>query len=347
MRLLSRRRAAILAAMALTQLPGNAMSANVPPPPLTFRPLPGSRDPGILSIRLFRRDGQAMLAILTRTGNGYTLTQAPMGGPGGAPPAHLRELNSLFGVPSWDVAADAGGFETVWTIPGSAICPLGFARNKSPEIILTQADPRGVFQTPRFTRGENEPGITAVETSERGAALVLFQNPSTGGHPRPRVLPVPAGGILLEGMLLRLSVGYLMLVKLLPPGPRDPERVDLRGESLQPGLLRAIRLGPGLNVSGGEANPLDATPVYEFDADVSGGTVCLVATTAHGHRVATGWYDSGRQSWATVGEAASPAGLISPAVLLSAGTATAAMIEAPPQVGPRIVTEMFPLRSAP
>lgn len=73
---------------------------------------------------------------------------------------------------------------------------------------------------------------------------------------------------------------------------------------------------------GPPTKPLAYTPIYEFDAVVSGDRVALVATTAAGITVATGPAAKFRIAWSSTVEAPVPVALLSPAVALSASGAT-------------------------
>jgi hypothetical protein len=252
---------------------------------------------------------------------------------------HLA-LESPFGTPSWDVLATEAGFATVWTEPGSAICGLGYRGPTGNEVQLTQRYPAGVFENPRFVRGE--PGAAAAITAiaakhDGGSVLALFSQSLDSGHSAYVPLPALGAGLLADGLLLRNGVGYLLFVKRVPPGPRGAERRDGRGESVIPGILYCARLNAQLEPIGGALRPLGDGAIYEFDADLSGGRVLLFATTADGYVAASAHAGAEALHWSAAQSVVKHADFAAPSVLAAGATPVAAAIAGATTAHPQIV----------
>jgi len=295
---------------------------------LKFAPLPVENPGRVNTIRLVSDNGRAALATLTGATDGaHQVSVAPVDGPHIGFPSPLFKLESLFGVPSWDVANPRTGIAAVWTKPGSGISPLGYHAPDGAETVLTGHYPSGVFQNPRFVRGEPALAVTAVASEASGNVLALFHGSLKSGQSLYVPLPSAGPGILLEGLLLREGSGYLLLAKLLAPGPRGAERKDMRSESFQPGILRCLRLNVKLQPVGVSLHPIGDTNVLEFDADVSEGRVFLLATTHNGYIAAVAAASEEALHWTTSPDVPSRAELLTPSVLATGKTAFAAVIE--------------------
>lgn len=339
-----RRRLALAAPFLFTLIRRNAMSDAIPEP-MTFtrRVMPGGLT--VTSLRLVRLDGGAVLALLSPGAGGvYPLAALPFAATAGAGPArHLRDLELPFGVPSWDVAASSPGVEAVWTVPGSAICPLNHAAGGGAALVPDGTDPRGVYQNPRFWRGSAGAGITASVPSADGYALAAIAG--RPGTARTAILPAAGGGLLLDGLLLAGDGFHLMFARLRAVS--GPERTDLRGESIQPGVLRCLRLDQTFRPEDDASSPLGLTPVLEFDADISAGRVVVLATTQAGHVTAFGHAGARSTRWIATAEARFVDKLLSPAVLADGDRAAAAMIAAPGPTTARILTGEIRLPAVP
>jgi hypothetical protein len=225
--------------------------------------------------------------------------------PPGAPQP-LGRLASPFGTPFWDVATTPKGFATVWTTPGSAISSLGFRAPGLAEIAFTGHYPSGVFQNPRFVRGNPGLAVTACAMQPVGEALVLFQDGLESGHAEYRILPAAGEGTVLDGLLIRMAgkgSGYLLLAKYAAPALGVSQRTDLRGESAPGGVLRCVRLAADLRVIDSAFSPLGDTAVFEFDADVSGEQIYLLATSQQGYLVAAAEIHEEAWHWTRAAEA--------------------------------------------
>ena len=280
------------------------------------------------SIRLVTNKGQIALAALTDAVDGASpVSVVNIDGSHTGPSRSVCKLQSPFGTPSWDIANTRTGFAAVWTKPGSAISPLGYYLSDSPEVLLTGYYRSGVFQNPRFVRGSSALAVTAVVFEERGNVLAIFEDSLETGHSSYVTLPPLGPNILLDGLLLRHASGYLLFAKLLPSGPRGSEREDRRGESIKPGILRCLRLNMKLQPMGGSMQPLGDTEIFEFDADVSGSSVFLLATTRNGFIAATTNASEEVLDWIASPDIPRHVELVAPAVLASGNTAIAVVIE--------------------
>lgn len=285
---------------------------------LKFAPLHAERAGRVNSIRLARERGNASLATLSDANDG-------------APPVDVSsldgqeltrrlfnfELQSPYGAPSWDVAASQSGLAAIWTKPGSAICPLAFRAPGGTAGVLTGRYPSGVFQNPRFVRARpaSPPAATAVLSGNSSTVLVLFASPLPNGDSSYVPLPPAGSGILQDGLLVSTSTGFLLLSKYLATGLRKAERMDARGESFQPGLLRSLELTAELKPVGLPTSPIGDTLIYEFDADLWDGRASLFTTTEKGYVVAIAGRVEGKFVWDPAPEVAVHPGLTTPSVL--------------------------------
>jgi hypothetical protein len=236
----------------------------------------------------------------------------------------LFGLKSPFGAPFWDVASTPNGVAGVWTRPGSASSPLVLRRGSAGEEVLTSQYPMGVFQNPRFVRGEQGTAITAITQEGGESRVALFRN---GQHAYVS-LPAAGPGLLLDGLLLRQPGGYLLFFLVLPQGPRAAERTDLRRETLQPGVLTCAPLGPDLQPAGERTRPFGDVPLFEFDADVTGNRVFVVATPRRGYLATRGTVTGAAVQWTPSLAALASEELVSPSVLALGTSAVAAAIDA-------------------
>jgi hypothetical protein len=290
---------------------------------LELAPASTEADARVNSIRLVAQEGRAALVSSSDSADGTrTLSLSPIEGVQVARAQRLFDVDSPFGIPLWDVAATPNGIAAVWTRPGSAISPLVSRHSTTAEAVLTSQYSMGVFQNPRFVRGENGTALTAITEEDNERVLVLFRE----GRRAYITLPSTGPGRLVEGLLLRQRSSYLLFATILPPGPRGAERADLRGENLPPGVLVCLRLDADLKPVGDRVNPLGDVPVFESDADVSGDRVFLFATTRRGHISAHATADGDALEWMRSPEVQVPFELVAPSVLAQGTTAIAAAI---------------------
>ena len=197
-------------------------------------------------------------------------------------PPVLR-LPSLFGAPSWDLAMSSAGPAAVWSRPGSAISPL-WTRVAAQDPAPLSRDPMGVYAGPRLVRGGGAgSGVTAVTEVDavNRLALVARREPQ-------RLLPIIGSGRLIAGQLVHRGPTHWLFALCLPPGPRMPERQDLRGESLPCGMLYAAPLDNKLVLAGAIQQPFGEQRIYEFDVDSTGSALTVAATSPRGWRAARG-----------------------------------------------------------
>lgn len=286
------------------------------------------------SLRLLAQGAAVRLVGLSAAAGGsHPLVVADVAGTRVGPAQPLFALDSLFGIPGWDVSAPGGGaIGAVWSRPGSAISPLMFgSAQRAAE--LSAHHPMGVFADPRAVRGPGGAGITAVADLDSGRHLVLFRAAGQAGIE----LPAAGPGQLQRGLLLRHATGHLLWALMLPPGPRADERQDLRGESLPGGVLHVLPLDAGLAPAGAAIQPFGDSWLYEFDADLADGQVQVFATTAQGHRVARAAVGAKAADWQRSAERRAQGVLSSPSVLAQGAAMLVAALEALPGQPPRIL----------
>lgn len=295
------------------------------------------------SVRLVNDGGRAALITLLDVGKGAPVLHLHFLDRSHAGPARpLLKLDSPFGPPSWDVAGTKTGLAAVWTMPGSAVSKLGYRAPDAAPTVLTGRYPSGVFESPRFVRGEPETAgaVTAIAYEESGRVLALFSGSLEGGQAAYLPLPSAGTGIPTDGLLLRSGAGYLLFAKFLTPGAPGPERKDGHGESIAPGILRFMRLNAKLQPVGAALNPLGDAAVYEFDADLSGDRVFLLATTQRGHAAATAVVSEGGLNWLRSDRPVG-ADLVSPSLLVTGNAALAAVIESGAPASSKILIGRF------
>ncbi len=242
-------------------------------------------------------------------------------------PRPLAKLTSPFGTPFWDVAATPKGFATVWTMPGSAISSLGYQVQGQAEITLTGHYPSGVFQNPRFVRGNPGLAVTACALQPDGEALVLFPDGPEKGDAPYRLLPAAGEGTVLDGLLIRIGDGYLLLAKYAAPTAGAPHRADFRGESVAGGILRCLWLAADFQAVGSAYSPFGDSAIYEFDADASDGRIYLAATKPQGYFAAAAIIRDGKWNWIHPAAAAQDeAALFAPALYAQGKSAAMAFL---------------------
>ena len=279
----------------------------------------------VISIRLLsRRGGTALASLADSTGGVFALALSPIADDQLAPAQQAFDIQSAFGAPGWDSTIVGGELAAVWTRPGSAISPLVWRTGDRQDTVLTSEYPMGVFEVPRFVRGTDSPAVTALTERDGVRVVALFRD----GRPAYEILPPAASGLLVAGLLVRQNPGYLLFAAAVPPGPRLPERYDLSGQSLQPGVLAALPLDARFEPAGQSTRPFGNLPIFEFDGDVSDSRAFLLATTATGYVTTKGQLTAGAWQWSRPSMVAAAAPAFAPAVLASGETALAALIEA-------------------
>lgn len=311
---------------------------------LKLVPLKVEKAGNVNSIRLVTNSDHTIMTMLTSTENGAHLVSAiQIGGDlaTNQQPHALFKLESYFGMPFWDIASMESGIAAVWTKPGSAISPLGFRRQGSEEINLTGNYSSGVFQNPRFVRGTTTVAITAIANENKGSIIALFHNEVESGQADYMPLPSAGPGTPLDGLLLQQGSGYLLITKLLVSEPRGSERMDLRGESIQPGILRCIQLNAKFQPVSSSMSPINDTNIFEFDADISGNKVFLFATTDNGYIAAETTITQETLRWNISRDVSSHAEFVSPSILAVGNTAFTAVIDPRVTQPPRILIGQY------
>ena len=283
---------------------------------LKFAPMHLESSGEVNSMRMVKGDGRATIAMLAKSADGApTLSMGFFDVSGGVRARPVFRIDSPFGMPSWDVTVTTSGLAAVWTEPGSAISPLGYRAANAPPITLTGRYASGVFQNPRFVRGEPllKAEVTSVAYAGPSRLLALFSEGLAGGQALYTSLPPIGAGLLLDGLLLRNGTGYVLITKHLAPGPRGADRKDKRGESILPGVLHCSRLNSKFEPAGASGTPFGDQAVFEFDADLSGGRLVVLATTAKSISAASATVSETMLSWSAsvnlpvAGEPSAPA----------------------------------------
>jgi len=299
---------------------------------LTFAPLQIEGDSEAKSIRMIKDAGRSVVAVLAdRPEGGAAVYLVPLEGSSARRRSSVFGLDSPFGIPFWDIAAAPGGFEAIWTQPGSADSRLAYRAPNGKVTVLTGHYPLGIFQAPRFVRGEpaGTVAVTTVAYTRNSRVLALFSDSLERGD--VAYTPVPSAGadLLLDGLLLRNGLGYVLIEKLLKPSGRGPARKDRRGESIMPGILRSLLLNAKFEPVGRVLSPIGDAPVFEFDADASSGRVFLMATTDRGAVAAVASANENQVSWTGVVDIPSTGELEAPCILATdRNSAVSAAIEA-------------------
>jgi hypothetical protein len=276
-------------------------------------------------LRLANAQGRPQLLFLSESPKGENLLSViPLDAPGTMTSA--APLESGLGVPQWDVSIAGAGSILVWTKPGSALCPLEYRSKDGKDVILTGRYRAGVFMNPRFVRGDPAaPMVTAIHYGDTGRAPIIFSGALESAAATYQPLPAVTAGMIEQQLLLKSGGDSYFFLKVRS-GPATPERTDGAGSTIQPGQIYLLRLSEALEVSGQATKPLGDTPVYEFDADISGSRAVLVATTALGVTVVTAEKVRDNLRWAAPSETPAPGQLLSPVVTLIGPNAVVAAI---------------------
>jgi hypothetical protein len=231
---------------------------------------------GAEALRAVRRNGGAFLFVSVTTTTpplGAQTTFAALDAANqGAGWRNVAAIHQI--VPArlaWDVAADSRGqFQIVYERPGGAINALELRGSTGETRLLTSGYPMQSFSLPNFETSSGEPPVfvTAIVDNRTCVALPLTQAPAY------REL-----GECAEGLVVKDGPGFVFFLKKAVPG-------NVRGNSIAPGRLTAIALGPDLRPSGRTGEVL-AAPIFQFDAATVGGKLVVVATTEKGFVVAS------------------------------------------------------------
>lgn len=235
-------------------------------------------------------------------------------------------LASLPAKEDWDVGAtQSRQAQLVHTESGSAVLGLAWRTlpDGKPEKV-NQHRALGIFGQPRYVRGAQGSPLpltsVALLGQPRQTKVVVFRPDANGGYQAHQVLPTPAGQHVQGVLMLQAPGGYLMLLHLA--NPAAPRRGDMAA-----GTLLAQPLNDKFMPSGPAWQPLGDRPVYEFDADMAGTRLVLLATTPQGWAVADG-------EQVSTGEA----GLLSsPALAVDKGTIRLAVVSKDDDKGQRLL----------
>jgi hypothetical protein len=171
---------------------------------------------------------------------------------------------------NWDVAISNGQTKIVHEKPGGATNSLSLWTASGSSQALTREYPMQSFSEPRFVKASQPPGwVTAIVDNRTCVALSLV-----------RAEPYRKLGECAAGLLVQNGIGFAFVYKTGVPGPA-------RGNGISPGRIHLASLDAQLR-SSGPATVVFEGVVFEFDADVIGDKLVVVATTPKGIVVAVG-----------------------------------------------------------
>ena len=258
--------------------------------------------PGATTLRTYVLDSASTAGPGGASTAGPASPDAPSPTPAsGAPslaPASELVLPAQLSPPQWSAHLEPdGSLAVALSRPGSAMSPLVFLRASTGTTSPLTPEGMRVFASPRFVKRASSPvPVVAIESRDHDDAVVLLSPTAGYGSWSERVLPTPNASTVQAAVLGAIRDGYLLLYKT-SAGVRA--RPDLRTRRRPPntevslGTVQALRLDASL-APVGEASPwFDATPMYEFDADVEGDRVVLLGTTPTGYVLTEGRLSGG------------------------------------------------------
>jgi hypothetical protein len=202
---------------------------------------------------------------------------------------NLPTITTLPGPPpDWDALAHAdGSIAVVWTVAGSAVSHLAYkGRRNAAALTVNRGTPFGVLGGPRFVSGSQRDSLVAIASlSDQDPSVVLFRQRSDGAFEGPRIVEASWRGIPTGAKLVQLSDGYLVFVKVLPPGGEIPNvqpRRAFGSRQIPPGWLDVVRLNADLKLVPAPAMPARSDVVFELDAVAAGARIALLTTTPAG-----------------------------------------------------------------
>lgn len=194
-------------------------------------------------------------------------------GTGAHPPARVFLIPQLLPPPpSWDVALSPQGlYSVVYERALGATYAVNLRDREQAEQEITSDYPFESFTRPHFVKGAQGPvqAITAISDEKSG---VLF---ARGRGGREKLCDCD------QAMVVKYLNDFLLFYKVIIPG-------RVRGNSIQPGKLRYVRLGSGLAPLGMPMEPLPGRVVFEFDVASHDGNLAVLATTEAGTILAQG-----------------------------------------------------------
>ena len=242
---------------------------------IEFTLVPGA-PPAADALRL-ARDSKGVFLAVSKTastppmGASTTISAlAPLGS--GAKWSTIATLAEIVPAqPGWDICLALGdGPAIVHERPGGAINALLLRTAPGSAQALTGAYPLQSFSEPRFARPSGGPPhwVTAVADNRTCVALPLGPNPAY------RRL-----GECAAGMLVTIGSGFVYIFK-------TPVAGLVRGNLISPGRLHVETLDAEMHPTA-PATDLFSGIVFEFDADLAGDKLVIVATTPEGLVVAS------------------------------------------------------------
>ena len=233
----------------------------------------------------------------------------------------------------------------VSTRAGSGRCQLFYRDLRGNEAnFVNHLYESGIFVRPHFVQhaAHDHAIIDALAIVGGKTIPVLFQPGIAQNYGEYIVLPQPANGNLLDERLLPYGSGYLLLTRLSLPHIAAERSLGLH-ISVPLGILYGTVLDKAFRPIGEPVRIIGDTQVYEFDADVHGNDIVLLATTATGFELAVGPLDRGKIDPKHCQAIPWERPLASPAVVTVSDWAQAAIIDSPGDPGAKIMTSRFGL----
>lgn len=299
--------------------------------PLTLAPparLALSVSASVDQLALLARDGKVNLVASARDGMPTTIGIYPLGD--AVQPALVASYTPPQDFPpEWSAVFNAGGNLSVGlTDPGSSISPLVHWRSGDASTTPISRPPRDrIFHSPRFVRrARGALSVVAIESSDWGEGIILF-TASRDGTWIERTLREPDRGFVHGALLAAVTGGYLLFYKTPIDARVDPAiRVRPRYPSgdLVLGQLHVVRLDDSFAATGPAIALSDQ--LYEFDADVEGDRIVMLATTPSGYFAIEARIAAPGVVLTARADRVLPAEVSAPAVLLMADTIHFAVI---------------------
>jgi len=288
------------------------------------------KDPDeIISVRLANFSNHLALTTLTLGNNAdYLISAIQLENKNIQHPRILFKVwsdSGFYGIRSWDIYSKQTDIATIWTIPTSATLSLGFNKKGSEKINLTGEHKMGVYNNPRFVRGGNSISVTTVF----GRSPVLFNNGFKSGNAQYLAFPIEETDRIKEVMLLNHNNGYLLIYTKDYSQDRNrnhAERYLGGGASATTSYLYFLQLDHNFQPLTTKTLLIGNIGIFEFDADISGDNVFLMATTKSGYITAETKITKDNLDWRVSPNISLQTELVSPSVIIGKNATYAAGI---------------------
>lgn len=204
-------------------------------------------------------------------------------------------LKQRMGAAQWHVCSRSDGSHAViMTDPLSASCGLLFdSSHDETEVHVSAKYERGVFVGPRWIKGacDQDATIFAIDAQPYVRRIVRFSERTDHGHWHEEfdVVHAPENGRIESIEIVSHRSSYVLLYKSFLPRVEAEDlddsqlyRTDSTNGDWLAGSIFALELDAKLEVVGGPDRPLGDLLAFDFDADISGDDVFILATTKEG-----------------------------------------------------------------